>query len=315
MEIHFKNYLFKAGDFGVNSLGGIYNPSVIATKNGFKGIARVEADYEAYKGKFYEQNVFPTMFDYDPRTHTASNPKPLFCSTFDIAQSRIEDFRLFVDNSSEDLKFTHTFIDTTDGRLKVKQQISFINSQFEVNQVENLLLVPNYNLSSLNYIEKNWGVIIQGEKRYYIYSVDPWIVLEEKDKVHNIAVLEAVKKVPTPLTKSLFPDCKLLSLSTHPIDFDDKNYLVFVHFKEHNHSWLYRQIAVLVDKQNLLPVAYTPNTFLFSWFNFSQHNSVIYISSCIKFQDKIQLFGGIGDSHSGVWEIEINELLNNMIKI
>ena len=222
----------------------------------------------------------------------------------------IEDFRLFkwkgktMVNHSLITKGTITgFVNQT----LVRSAISIFNEKEKTLQFCALPKV-DYPLQDS---EKNWVYKENGNQLLLFYSLNPYKVLVLKNE-ENFSFKTIINK----MVSSKFTDPggfgTLVSLSTNPIDYDDKYWLIVIHQIEHKFTGrCYFHWAVLIDKLTLLPVKITSKPIFSGMGARGRTPGIRYISSVIKIENEILFFAGEGDVYLTVTKksiVEINDL-------
>jgi hypothetical protein len=151
--------------------------------------------------------------------------------------------------------------------------------------------------------EKNFGFFEHDDNLYLIYSFSPYVLLEAIDweKLHFRTVINRKINI-----RSLDSSNRLLSLSTNPIHYDDKHYLMLIHKKDR--FYVCTHWGIMISKESLLPVKITSRPLFRGTTSKGALTSIVYVMSVLSFGDRFRFFLGEGDLYSSYVDITKREL-------
>jgi len=166
-------------------------------------------------------------------------------------------------------------------------------------------------------LEKNWAFFSHNGKLKAVYCCEPWVVIEFDDSGNAISYERTNFKIKR-LGNSY------MACSTNPIEINIQSlgsvYLMFLHQYFYPNASLqgsrnrtYYQHALIINKDTLKPIAWTPKPILGGGISTpGQFSGVLYTSSCVAHEEYIYAFTGIGDSSSSYFRFKIEDLEKNL---
>ena len=143
-----------------------------------------------------------------------------------------------------------------------------------------------------NAIEKNWVYFEHQGAVHCLYSMAPYVLLRAIG--WPALRFSTVRREAVDL--GLDTGGAFLSLSTNPIRYDARHYLVLVHIR--NPRGIYIHWAVLIDAETLLPVQVSARPVLRGGNAGRADRGVVYVQSVMVRGDRLVFFFGEGDTHT-----------------
>jgi predicted GH43/DUF377 family glycosyl hydrolase len=289
-----KRRLIKAGQFGGKTACSIINPGALYTNNQFHLLCRGEPNDSTWLGNWSESQATPVWCVLDGDFITRNS---FLLQYKNLPQGqRPEDWRLFQFNGQ--IYSNHSIYMENGGSLGCRSGISIID--LENHEIKSCLtLVPPFKASNE---EKNWSMFIHEEKILCIYSFDPYVVL-------RVNLLNSKTEIVINGGSCLFDwiekASQFIGISTNPISWDEKNYIIFIHDYiepdlSEQRNRVYMQYAALLDKITLMPSSVVPFPLLIGGQEQGRHPGVHYTMSLVNKDNKLYAFFGEGDTHCGV---------------
>ncbi len=288
--------------------GGVFNPGALAGDDNILIVA---------KGQHVHWDVAPPedFAQGDPLLFSMNYKFDLLCthkiSVIDnlpgISSKQIEDFRLFRFNNKIYSNHTLLCLKKEGGYDKCLHTISALNTD---NRTLTLIGQPLLDFNQNNQ-EKNWGFFEHKDELYLLYSFSPYILLKAMD--WPALRFKTVVREETNLTfyKPPILQGEHIALSTNPISYDEKHFLVIIHSSTRvaRYRRLYFHWAVLIDKKSLLPVKITSCPLLKGGKCNGMMPGVIFTMATLLIDDYLVLFSGEGDSFCSYVKIK-QKILN-----
>jgi predicted GH43/DUF377 family glycosyl hydrolase len=295
--------LARPGFMGFN--GGVFNPGAICLNSEIILLARAErfTQTEREDKTKYLSSCSPLLFRYS-NNMVLEESKALSLENYPINKFlRAHDFRLFKFKAftfvNHTLTDTSSWIDTT-------------FSQWQKRNMEEIVAIAELDLNrcclqfrgtpkadfKFKRREKNFGFFEHNDNLYLMYSFSPYILLEATDleKLHFRTVINKEIRI-----HSLNSINRLVSLSTNPIHYDDKHYLMLIHKKDR--FYVYTHWGIMISKESLLPVKITARPLFRGSTSKGTLTSVVYVMSAVSFGDKFRFFLGEGNLYSSYIDI------------
>ena len=147
-------------------------------------------------------------------------------------------------------------------------------------------------------IEKNWVYFEHCGDLYLIYSFSPYRLLRLTNP-EKLCFSTVFNESFGQKLADLGDFKTMVSLSTNPIDYDDRHWLLMVHqIKRTTAERYYYHWAVLIDKDTLLPSRITSEPVLTGTGARGRRPGILYIASAIAQGADFVLFSGEGDAYA-----------------
>lgn len=315
LDIDHAKRLISLGDLP-NSQGGIYNPGAVLFGGKIVIVCRRESNYEAYKGRYFDYPVYPTLLIQNPVTDVVERIATLEQVGFFEAfgkNHRIEDFRPFVFN--DEIFVGHVVIyEKAPGFNVTIQVISRLDLEKNTLTLSSIPKLP----VPTNIVEKNWVYMDEedGGQLHCIQNLYCPSVFELESEPSGCnsssrSAFSASKEGAGWVMTNCFRGWKivgqkeLISLSANPIWVDDK-LLIFYHIKTPAYQYL-NYACILGEAQ--------PNTpFLASNKAQGKSSGVVYVMSAVylKKRQLIRVYFGEGDAHSSYLDFESKKFMKSI---
>ena len=158
------------------------------------------------------------------------------------------------------------------------------------------------NYKNRSKIEKNWLPFVVNDQLYFVYSIDPYIILKYNEN-------ECVKVVSN---KKLNIFSNRIGGSVPPVDFkyNNKNYFMFGgHISINKYHIIRKNFFFLTEKTFPFNIKFHTENL-----DFNKH-AIEFLSGMYVKNDKVILSYGVNDCYSEKIEVEKDEISNLMIKI
>ena len=140
------------------------------------------------------------------------------------------------------------------------------------------------------------------------YSLNPYKVLALEDE-KSFSFKTIIEKQLSSKINDPGAFGTMVSLSTNPIDFDDKHWLIVIHQIQFKFTGrCYYHWAVLIDRTTFLPVRMTFKPLFSGMGARGRTPGIRYISSVLKIDNELLFFAGEGDVYVTVTKKTIAEL-------
>ena len=280
--------------------GGVFNPGGLPDGDDIILLARGElytrAAIKDTFEKFYN-SCRPILLRLDKDLRLQAFDQPRLDEKLVPNAGRIEDFRLF--SFQGRIFVNHPY-------LIVDPDYALFNSRptwrhVEIRQVLSRLDVQARSLDYVgrvvvdfepNAIEKNWVYFEHNGTVHCLYSIDPYVLLRADD--WPALRFSTIRRESMDL--GIDNEGAFLSLSTNPISYDERHYLVLVHIR--NPRAIYIHWAILIDKETLLPVQVSVRPIIKGGNVQRSDRGVVYVQSVIARGDRFVFFFGEGDAHT-----------------
>ena len=291
--------LLSRGDFGATSNGGLYNTSAIVHGGNKVLLTRREMFIETDRPEIKLHNTCKpvvTLWDSSYSIH-----KKIVLSLVGFTEiCRIEDFRIF--SFAGKLYASHVYIPKTNGVFTVKQAVSEIDLERK-----EFKYLGVWKKDSVGRIEKNWLFFENDKKLYCIYSFSPYQLFEADIKTLE---LKPVKRLELKIGKKIKG---FVSNSAMPINYDEQNYLAFIHHRDED--GVYKHWGVLINKDGLIPTHITKVAVLEGGDMEGLNKNVLYLTGTIKNNNTIECIYGEGDLHTSMAILDVDKLNELFVKI
>jgi predicted GH43/DUF377 family glycosyl hydrolase len=265
--------------------GGVYNPGAAVVGERILLLARNERFTELDRQRdsnLWRDSCRPMAISVDLDGKVQECPPLRFDES--AGTCRAEDFRLFYD--ADKLYTSYSAVYSED---RIENHVAAVDFQ------EGQLGPPLRPLVDfpLQPVEKNWCYFEQGGELYAIYSFRPFRILKLVDRS---SYRFATVVFGYPETES--HECqaaKFVSLSTSPVEFDETQFLMFVHWR--GDSLNYRHFGVLIDRGTLRPTRMARTPLFTGGRARGMHPHVVYLMSVLRIKDEYWMFLGEGDEH------------------
>lgn len=293
--------------------GGAFNPgAILIAENKILLLARAQIvpwfKARGKKRKFYMVGN-PISFLLNTKSlKTEENAVVTNLIGFPNAEDyEIEDFRLFKWKGK--IMVNHSLVTKgkVDGFINQKEVRSALSVFDEKEKTLQFCTVPRVDFHVQNF-EKNWVYKENGNQLLLFYSLNPYkiLLLEEEESFifKTIINQNLTGKLSDPGGFGT-----LVSLSTNPIDFDEKHWLIIIHQINHRFTGrCYFHWAVLIDKATFLPVKITSKPLYSGMGARGRTPGIRYISSILKVGNEILFFAGEGDVYVTVTKKTLKEI-------
>ena len=297
----------------LNFKGGAFNPgAILIAENKILLLARAQI-VPWFKARGKKRNFYmvgnPVSFLLNSRSLKIEENSVItsligFPNTEDY---EIEDFRLFKWKGK--IMVNHSLVTKgkVDGFINQKEVRSALSVFDDKENVLKFVVIPKIDFPLQNF-EKNWVYKENGSQLLLFYSLNPYKVLAlEQDENFSFKTILKNQLRNKLINPGGFGT--LVSLSTNPIDFDEKHWLIIIHQIEHRFTGrCYFHWAVLIDQLTFLPVKITSKPLFSGKGARGRSPGIRYISSIIKVKEEILFFGGEGDVYVTVTKKTIQEL-------
>lgn len=297
---------------GIGNFGSIFNPGVLLLDDCIFLLANAQKipwfKARGEKRKYYMKgnphlillNIKNLKIKYQNTiTKTIGIPKDK-----DYA---IEDFRLFHWRGKKMINHSLVVKGNIDGftnQVSVLSAISFLD---EKDKSFRFFALPKPDFPLQNF-EKNWMYKENGKQLLLFYSLNPYKVLILDDE-KNFSFKTIINQHLSSKIHDPGGFGTMVSLSTNPIDFDDKHWLIIIHQIKFNFiGRCYYHWAVLIDRITFLPTKITSKPIFSGMGARGRLPGIRYISSVLKLEDEILFFAGEGDICVTLTKKKITEL-------
>jgi len=138
--------------------------------------------------------------------------------------------------------------------------------------------------------EKNWVMFGEGERLLLLYSFSPYILLTATAEWNFQTLIEESVEFP------FGGDGLSIRNSINPVEYDEQHWLHIVHKVYPQKQYAFW--AVLISRSSLRPVRVTRRPLVRGWHSFPA--SIIYTCSAVVDSTHVHLFSGLDDSSSAV---------------
>ena len=146
-------------------------------------------------------------------------------------------------------------------------------------------------------IEKNWLFFECRGELYLLYSFSPYRLLKLVDPA-NLAFETVIQQELSEPFCDVGGFGTMMSLSTNPIEYDDKSLLLLVHqIERRGIERFYHHWAVLVDQATLLPTKITRQPLFSGMGGRGRRAGIVYVSSVIRRDNQFVFYMGEGDAY------------------
>lgn len=309
-----------AGPGTLSFRGGAFNPGALyLDQNNILLLAKSQIIpwFNATgKNRKYYLKGFPVCFVINKTT--LDNEKSSIVSEFNGFTNNddyaLEDFRLF--NWKEKKMVNHSLMHKSmmDGNINLTSVNSALSVFDEKDNVLKFCAIPKLDFP-IQEFEKNWVYKENGNQLFLFYSVNPYIVLSLEDE-ESFTFKTIINRQLSDKIKDPGGFKTMVSFSTNPIDYDDRNWLIIIHqIKFRLTARYYNHWAVLIDKSTLLPIQITSKPIFSGMGARGRIPGIRYISSILKDDDSIFFFAGEGDMYVTVTKKKISEIESLFVEI
>ena len=278
--------------------GGIYNPGAAAVDEGIVLLARNERYTEIDRGRhlhLWPGSCRPVAIEVDRDAHVR-DCYPLLVDSSNRGE-RFEDFRLFFEGDTLFANFH---------RVVAPDWIEPHVAEFDL-QTRRLgpPRLPNVDFP-VGRVEKNWCYFQSGSRIILLYSFCPFRLLERESTLPLHFVTRIADRIPTSVEPHEMERVERISLSTNPIDFDEKHILFFVHWRDGHGN--YRHYGTLLDKATLMPIRLARRPLFAGGRAIGLRPRVVYLMSVVRQGETFWFFLGEGDEHISFAQLAEGEL-------
>lgn len=297
---------------GTLSLGAIFNPGALSVGDRILLLAKAQIvpwfKTRGEKRKFYLQgNAVSLYLDKNADSVLEQNILTTILGFPEENNWAIEDTRLFWWKEKKMVNHSLLIKGEVNGYLNQISVLSALSVLDEKESTFTFCSLPQVDFPLQNF-EKNWVYKAKGDDLLLFYSLNPFRVLKlEDDKLFTFKTIinqQFTNKLNDPGGFGT-----LVSLSTNPIEYNEKYWLLIIHQIKYKISGrCYYQWAVLINRQTLLPEKITSKPIFSGMGARGRTPGIRYISSIIKHDNEILFFAGEGDVYVTVTKKPIKEL-------
>lgn len=304
---------------GTLSFGAVFNPGALFVEDGILLLAKAQKipwfKTQGENRKYYLQGNPISIF---LEKHTDQVLKQnLIVKIVGFPEEEnwaIEDTRMFYWKGQKMINHSLLIKGEVNGSLNQVSVLSALSVLDEKGSIFKFCCFPQLDFPIQNF-EKNWVYKERGDDLILFYSLNPFIVLKLEAKDHmrfkTIIHQQSNNKLNDPGGFGT-----LVSLSTNPIEFDEKYWILIIHQIEYKLSGrCYYHWAVLINKETLLPEKISSKPIFSGMCARGRTPGIRYISSILKLDNQILFFAGEGDVYITVTKKPLKELESLFVNI
>jgi hypothetical protein len=293
--VQHRERIFAAGDLGPATDCSLINPGALTSFGNIYAVLRGEHNHDTWLGRWDASRATPILcvlnMDLALQQHSVLTYQSL------PLELRAEDWRLF--ELGGHLYANHSVYFEHQGSLWCRLGISALNPDDRSITFISLLQPP----TSTPVEDKNWGFFVHDKSVLSIYSIEPYTVVKVDIATGELETI--VRDSQLDRFNWIEKRAPFVSNSTNPIEWDDENYITFVHDyleppRRYQRDRVYMQYGMLIDKSTLLPSSIIPDPLLIGGRENGLHPGVHYTTSLVLHGEHLFAFYGEGDSHTGV---------------
>lgn len=297
---------------GILSYGAIFNPGALLVNDEIILLANAQKvpwfKARGRKKEFYMQGN-PLLIRLHAKPKKVID-REIITKIVDFPQDQdyaIEDFRLFQWQGKKMINHSLVIRRKVDGFIGQAGSFSALSVLDEEEKTFRFCAIPQVDFPLQNF-EKNWVFKENGPQLLLFYSLNPYKVLALEDE-KSFSFKTIIEKQLSSKINDPGAFGTMVSLSTNPIDFDDKHWLIVIHQIQFKFTGrCYYHWAVLIDRTTFLPVRMTFKPLFSGMGARGRTPGIRYISSVLKIDNELLFFAGEGDVYVTVTKKTIAEL-------
>lgn len=304
---------------GTLPFGAIFNPGALYDGDRILLLAKAQIvpwfKTQGEKRKFYLQgNPVSLFLDKNADCILEQNILTALIGFPEEDNRAIEDTRLFWWKGKKMVNHSLLIKGDVNGCLN---QISVLSALSVLNEKESTFTfcsLPQLDFPLQNF-EKNWVYKAKGNDLVLFYSLNPFRVLKLEDE-KRFTFKTIINQQFTNRLNDPGGFGTLVSLSTNPIEYNEKYWLLIIHQIKYKISGrCYYHWAVLINKETLLPEKITRKPIFSGMGARGRTPGIRYISSILKHNNEILFFAGEGDVYVTVTKMPLKELASLFINL
>lgn len=304
---------------GTLSFGAIFNPGALFVGDHILLLAKAQIvpwfKTQGEKRKFYLQgNPVSLFLDKNADSVLEQNILTTILGFPEEDNYAIEDTRMFYWKGKK--MINHSLLKTghVNGSLNQISALSALSVLDEKESTFTFCSLPQLDFPLQNF-EKNWVYKANGDDLLLFYSLNPFRVLKLEDE-KRFTFKTIINQQFTNRLNDPGGFGTLVSLSTNPIEYNEKYWLLIVHQIKYKISGrCYYHWAVLINKETLLPENITSKPIFSGMGARGRTPGIRYISSILKHDNEILFFAGEGDVYVTVTKMPLKELASLFINL